>query len=69
MVVFFSSELFYFSHKIYVKICPRDISEVKTVILKLLIYVEFMVARCINNIKHFIVQLMHTNYKILRLLK
>ena len=28
-----------------------------------------MVASCINNIKHFIVQLMHTNYKILRLLK
>jgi len=23
-----------------------------------------MVAPCINNIKHFIVQLMHTNYKI-----
>ena len=30
---------------------------------------NFMVAQCINNIKHFIVQLMHTNYKILRLLK
>ena len=30
---------------------------------------NFMVAPCINNIKHFIVQLMHTNYKILRLLK
>ena len=29
----------------------------------------FMVAPCINNIRHFIVQLMHTNYKILRLLK
>ena len=28
-----------------------------------------MVAPCIDNIKHFIVQLMHTNYKILRLLK
>ena len=28
-----------------------------------------MVAPCINIIKHFIVQLMHTNYKILRLLK
>jgi len=31
--------------------------------------VNFMVAPCINNVKHFIVQLMHTNYKILRLLK
>jgi len=31
--------------------------------------VNFMVAPCINNIKHFIVKLMHTNYKILRLLK
>ena len=30
---------------------------------------NFMVAPCINNIKHFIVQLMHTNDKILRLLK
>ena len=30
---------------------------------------NFMVAPCINNIKHFTVQLMHTNYKILRLLK
>jgi len=29
----------------------------------------FMVSPCISNIKHFIVQLMHTNYKILRLLK
>ena len=28
-----------------------------------------MVAPCINNIKHFIVQLMQTNYKFLRLLK
>ena len=24
---------------------------------------NFIVAPCINNIKHFIVQLMHTNYK------
>jgi len=30
---------------------------------------NFMVAPCINNIRHLIVQLMHTNYKILRLLK
>ena len=30
---------------------------------------KFMVAPCINNIKHFIVKLMQTNYKILRLLK
>jgi hypothetical protein len=29
----------------------------------------FVVAPYINNIKNFIVQLMHTNYKILRLLK
>jgi len=29
----------------------------------------FMVAPYINNIRHFIVQLMHTNYKFLRLLK
>jgi len=36
---------------------------------KLLNTFNFMVAPCINNIKHFIVQLMHTNYKILRLLK
>jgi len=28
-----------------------------------------MVASCISNIKHLLVQLMHTNYKILRLLK
>ena len=34
-----------------------------------LYFMNFMVAPCINNIKHFIVQLMHTNYKILRLLK
>jgi len=33
------------------------------------LYVYFMVAPCLNNTKHFIVQLMHTNYKILRLLK
>ena len=31
--------------------------------------INYMVAPCINNIKHFIVKLMHTNYKILRLLK
>ena len=30
---------------------------------------NFMVAPCLSNIKHFIVQLMQTNYKILRLLK
>ena len=30
---------------------------------------DFMVAPGIGNIKHFIVQLMHTNYKIIRLLK
>jgi len=30
---------------------------------------DLMVAPCINNIRHFIVQLMHTNYKIFRLLK
>jgi len=30
---------------------------------------NFMVSPCINNITHFIVQLMHTKYKILRLLK
>jgi len=36
---------------------------------KLVCWVNFMVAMCINNIKHFIVQLMHTNHKILRLLK
>ena len=36
---------------------------------KLLKGLIFMVAPCINNIKHFIVKLMHTNYKILRLLK
>jgi len=30
---------------------------------------NFMVAPCINNIKQFIVQLMHKNYKILGLLK
>jgi len=28
-----------------------------------------MVAQCINDIKNFIVHLMHTNYKIRRLLK
>ena len=31
--------------------------------------INFMVAPCINNIKHLIVQLMHTNYKFFRLLK
>jgi len=36
---------------------------------KLSILMNFMVALCHNNIKHFIVQLMHSNYKILRLLK
>ena len=30
---------------------------------------NFMVAPCINNFEHFIVQLMHTNYRIFRLLK
>ena len=30
---------------------------------------NFMVAPCISNIKHFVVQQTHTNYKILRLLK
>jgi len=29
---------------------------------------NFMVAPCISSVKHFIVQLMHTKYKILRLL-
>ena len=33
------------------------------------INLNFMVAPCINNIRHYIVQLMHTNYEILRLLK
>jgi hypothetical protein len=32
-------------------------------------YMNFMFAPCIDNIKHFIVQLIHRNYKILRLLK
>jgi len=32
-------------------------------------FADFVVAPCISNIKQFIVQLMHTNYKILRLLK
>jgi len=31
--------------------------------------IHFMAAPCINNIKHFIVQLMYTTYKILILLK
>jgi len=30
---------------------------------------NFMVAPCISNVRHFIVQLTHTNYKLLRLLK
>ena len=30
---------------------------------------NFMVAPCINNTKHFIFQIIHTNYKTLRLLK
>ena len=33
------------------------------------IHFNFMVAPCINNIKHIIDQQMHTNYKIHRLLK
>jgi len=36
---------------------------------ELAVKLNFMVAPCISNIKHHIVQLMHTNYKILRLLK
>ena len=40
-----------------------------SVIIKYPYWLNFMVAQCISNIKHFIVQLMHTNYKILRLLK
>ena len=36
---------------------------------KYYVVVNFMVAPCISNNKPFIVQLMHTNYKILRLLK
>ena len=31
--------------------------------------INFVVAPCINNIKHFIFQLMYTHFKILRLLK
>jgi len=31
--------------------------------------VNVMIAPSLNNIKHFIVHLMHTNYNILRLLK
>ena len=33
------------------------------------ILMDFMVAPRISNIKYFVLQLMHTNYKILRLLK
>ena len=34
-----------------------------------LVLLKFMVVPCINDMKNFIVQLMHTNYKILRILK
>jgi hypothetical protein len=40
-----------------------------TKLVEYCICMNFMVPPCINNIKHFIVQLMHTNYKILRKLK
>ena len=33
------------------------------------IFLNYIFAPCISNIKHLIVQLMHTNYKILRLLE
>ena len=42
---------------------------IKQIYIKPVLYMNFMFAPCINNIKHFIVQLRHTNYKILRLLK
>jgi len=38
-------------------------------VLKYKFWVNFMVAPCINNIKHFIVQLMHTVYKNPQILK
>ena len=47
---------------------PKHMGQV-SYIYKLLPLLNFMVAPCINNIKHFIFQLMHTDYKILRLLK
>jgi len=37
--------------------------------MNIILMMNFMVAPCNNNIKHFIVQLMHTNYKIFRSLK
>ena len=39
------------------------------IIIIIIIIIIFVVAPCKNNIRHFIVQLKHTNYKILRLLK
>ena len=46
-----------------------QMSDLDEKLLKYTDFLNFMVALCINNIKHFIFQLMHTNYKILRLLK
>ena len=34
--------------------------------LKMCVSMNFMVAPCLSDIRHFIVQLMHTNYKILK---
>jgi len=38
-------------------------------VIQIKIRINFMVAPCTNNIRHFILQLIHTNCKILRLLK
>ena len=46
-------------------VCFFFIYKEMVILIVKLLNVNVMVAPCINNIKHFIVQLMHTNYKIL----
>ena len=55
--------------QLQVKYYISNVFNIKCKYLKLNNNMNFMVARYINNIEHFIFQLMHTNCKILRLLK
>ena len=51
------------------KILSNTSEVMETTLINAVTIFLFMAASCVNNIKHFIVQLMYTNYKILRLLK
>jgi len=73
---YYGNNYFYVSK--FLKLFPQYLSVlVKFVSFKITNYLQsehlenlnFVFAPCVSNIKHFIVQLMHTNYKILRLLK